>query len=135
MRTLMFSVAACIVAAATVGLPAAAAELATQKSSERGVTVAVTPLELSSSTKTWDFKIVLDTHSQDLSDDLLKTAVLQDGTGGKHVPVAWEGAPPGGHHREGVLRFKSVTPQPAAIELRISRPGEPGPRSFTWQLR
>jgi len=115
--------------------PAASAELATQKSSERGVTVAVTPQELFSNARTWDFKIALDTHSEDLSDDLLKTAVLLDGTGTQHGPVAWDGTAPGGHHCEGVLRFKPVTPQPAAIELRIARPGEPGPRSFRWQLK
>jgi len=121
--------------AVSAAFPAASAELATQKSSERGVTVAVTPQDLSSNAKTWEFKIVLDTHSGDLSDDLLKTAVLLDGTGTRHVPVAWDGAAPGGHHREGVLRFKAVSPQPQAIELRIARPGEPGPRLFRWQLR
>jgi len=128
-------IAATYFLAAAVAFPAAAAELGTQKSSEAGVTVAVTPQDLSSNTKTWDFRIVLDTHSGDLSDDLLKTVVLLDGTGTRHAPVAWEGAAPGGHHREGVLRFKPVTPQPAAIELRITRPGEPGSRSFNWQLR
>jgi len=121
--------------AVATAFPVASAELATQKSSERGVTVAATPQDLSSNAKTWDFKIVLDTHSGDLSDDLLKTAVLLDGTGTQHVPVAWDGAAPGGHHREGVLRFKAVSPQPQAIELRIARPGESGPRSFRWQLR
>ena len=121
--------------AVSAAFPVASAELAAQKSSERGVTVAATPQDLSSNAKTWDFKIVLDTHSGDLSDDLLKTAVLLDGTGTQHVPVAWDGAAPGGHHREGVLRFKAVSPQPQAIELRIARPGESGPRSFRWQLR
>ena len=114
---------------------ALAAELAVQKNSSGGVTVAVTPQNLAAGARSWDFKVVLDTHSQDLSDDLLKTAVLLDGTGAKHAPVAWDGAGPGGHHREGVLRFKPVTPQPAAIELSITRPGEPGPRSFRWQLQ
>ena len=121
--------------AVSAAFPVASAELAAQKSSERGVTVAATPQDLSSNAKTWDFKIVLDTHSGDLSDDLLKTAVLLDGTGTQHVPVAWDGAAPGGHHREGVLRFMAVSPQPQAIELRIARPGESGPRSFRWQLR
>lgn len=56
-------------------------------------------------------------------------------TGGEHIPVAWDGAAPGGHHREGILRFKPVTPQPAAIELRITRSGETSPRSFRWRLQ
>lgn len=134
MRSLKRISLACLLAAAIV-FPAAAAELATQKSSARGVTVAVTPQNLSGNARTWDFKVVLDTHSQDLSDDLVKTAVLLDGTGGKYAPVAWDGAAPGGHHREGVLRFKPLAAQPQAIELQIMRPGEPAPRLFRWQLK
>jgi hypothetical protein len=134
MRSLKSTVAAYLVVV-VAALPAVAAELAAQKSSDRGVTVVVTPMELSAEAKTWDFKIVLDTHSADLNDDLMKSALLLDGAGGQHVPIAWDGAPPGGHHREGVLRFKPVTPRPAAIELRITRPGEPSPRSFRWQLK
>jgi hypothetical protein len=134
MRILKQTMAACLLAAA-VAFPATAAELGTQKSSDRGVTVDVTPQNLSGGAKTWDFKIVLDTHSADLSDDLVKSAVLLDGTGAQHAPVGWDGAAPGGHHREGILRFKPVTPQPVAIELRITRPGETSPRSFRWQLQ
>lgn len=134
MHSLKLTAITCFLAAA-VAFHAAAAELATQKSTDRGVTVAVTPQDLSGNAKTWDFKIVLDTHSGDLSDDLLKIAVLLDGTGTRYAPVAWDGAAPGGHHREGVLRFKAVSPQPQAIELRIARPGEPGPRSFRWQFK
>jgi hypothetical protein len=126
------TIAALIISAAA--FPAAAAELATQKSSDRGVTVAVTPQNISGDARTWDFKIVLDTHSQDLSDDLTKSAVLLDGAGAQLAPVGWDGAAPGGHHREGVLRFKPVKPKPQSIELQISRVGESTPRSFRWQL-
>ena len=106
-----------------------------QRSSAGGVTVVVTPQNLTAGAKSWDFKIALDTHSADLNDDLVKSAVLLDETGGKYTPTGWDGAAPGGHHREGILRFKPVTPQPVAIELRISRSGEANPRSFRWQLR
>jgi hypothetical protein len=134
MHNLKSTVAACLLVAAAT-LPAPAAELAAQKSSDRGVTVAVTPQDLSADAKTWDFKIVLDTHSQDLSDDLVKSALLLDNSGGKYRPVKWDGPGPGGHHREGVLRFTPVTPPPATIELRITRPGESAPRSFRWRLQ
>jgi hypothetical protein len=112
-----------------------AAELADQRSSAGGVTVAVTPQNLAASAKSWDFKVVLDTHAGDLNDDLVKTATLLDGKGGRYVPIQWEGAGPGGHHREGVLKFKPVSPTPAAIELQIKRVGEANPRSFRWQLK
>ena len=134
MRSLKRVALACLLAAATV-LPAAAAELGAQKSSAGGVTVAVTPQNLAASAKSWDFKVVLDTHSGELNDDLVKSATLFDDKGGRHVPLKWDGAGPGSHHREGVLRFNPISPQPQSIELRIQRPGESAPRSFRWQLK
>lgn len=92
-------------------------------------------MDLSAGAKTWDFKFVLDTHSQDLNDDLTKSAVLLDPSANSYLPVAWEGAGPGAHHREGVLRFKPIVPRPASIELRIQRVGETMPRSFRWPLQ
>ena len=113
----------------------AASHLAAQTSSARGVTVKVTPQNVAGDAKTWDFAVVLDTHSGDLSDDLVKSSLLLDGAGGKYSPIAWDGAAPGGHHREGVLRFKPVSPQQKSIELQITRAGEDAPRSFRWQLK
>jgi hypothetical protein len=113
----------------------AAAQLATKKDTANGVTVAVTPANLAAGAKTWDFSIVLDTHSQDLSDDLAQSAVLLDDRGNRFKPLAWDGAGPGGHHRKGVLKFNAVEPQPQALELRITRPGEAKPRVFRWSLR
>ena len=101
----------------------AAAQLAPQKTSQGGVTVVVTPAELGAGAKEWTFKVVLDTHSQELSDDLVRTAVLIDGAGREAKPLAWEGAGPGGHHRQGLLRFATIQPSPQAIELRILRAG------------
>jgi hypothetical protein len=112
-----------------------AAELAVQRSSAGGVTVAITPQNLGAGAKSWDFKVVLDTHSGSLDDDLIRSAVLLDGKSGRHVPVKWEGAGPGGHHREGTLTFTAISPRPEAIELRIQRPGEPKPRVFNWRLK
>jgi len=134
MRSLISALVAFLFAA-TAASPAGAAELATQKSADRGVTVEVTPSNLSAGAGTWDFKVVLDTHAGELNDDLVKTAALLDDKGRRHVPVQWEGAGPGGHHREGVLKFKPVSPAPAAIELQIRRAGEADPRSFRWKLQ
>jgi hypothetical protein len=111
-----------------------AAELTAQRSSSGGVTVAVTPQNLAASAKSWDFKVALDTHSGELNDDLVKAATLIDEKGGRHVPVKWEGAGPGGHHREGTLRFNAIAPRPESVELQIQRPSESKPRSFRWQL-
>lgn len=112
-----------------------AAELAPRSSNAAGVKVVVTPKRIAADAATWEFAVELDTHSQDLSDDLLKTAVLVDAQGGRHAPLAWEGSPPGGHHRSGVLRFKGLGALPEAIELQILRSGETKPRSFSWKLK
>lgn len=112
----------------------AAAQLAAQKNTAGGVTIAVTPAKLVAGAKTWDFSIVLDTHTQDLSDDLAGSAVLVDDRGNEFKALAWDGAAPGGHHRSGVLKFNAIEPRPQALELRISRPGEAKPRTFRWRL-
>ncbi len=112
-----------------------AAELGVQRSSAGGVTVAITPQNLAASAKRWDFKVVLDTHSGELNDDLMKSSLLLDGAGGQYAPLAGDGAPPGGHHREGVLQFKLISPAPQAIELQIKRNGETAPRLFRWKLK
>jgi hypothetical protein len=113
----------------------AAAQLATQKMVANGVTIAVTPANLVQGAKSWDFTIVFDTHTQDLSDDPAQSAVLLDGKGNEFKPSAWDGAGPGGHHRQGVLKFNAITPQPESVELRIVRPGEAAPCVFRWQLK
>ena len=110
-----------------------AENLAQQSSSDRGVTVRVKPIDVASTAGTWSFDIVLETHSQELSDDLMRVATLNGGSGARS-PTAWEGDPPGGHHRKGVLRFAPIKPAPDAVELRIQRPGENAPRSFRWRL-
>lgn len=121
-------------AVATFGASATAAPpLALQTTSASGVTVKVTPLSLSD--KSWEFEIVFDTHSQELKDDLMKTAVLVAEGGATTAPVEWKGDPAGGHHRKGVLRFNALTPAPAAVKLQIQRSGEPSPRVFRWSLR
>lgn len=128
MRLVLFAFAAALVALN------ASAQLATQRNSGNGVTIAVTPGNLSANAEVWDFAVVLDTHSQDLSDDLVESAVLLDGKGRERRPLAWEGAGPGGHHRKGILKFGALVPRPQAVELRISRQGEPRPRAFRWPM-
>lgn len=107
---------------------------ATQSSNERGVTVKVTAKSIGSPGSQWEFAVVLETHSVELSDDLTASATLSTDDGRVFKPTGWLGAPPGGHHREGVLVFDVTQPRPGAIELRIDRPGESAPRSFRWRL-
>jgi hypothetical protein len=112
-----------------------AAQIAAQKDSANGVIVAVTASNFAPDANVWDFAVALDTHSQDLTDDLAKGAVLVDDKGNEFKALGWEGAAPGGHHRSGVLKFSAVVPRPQAVELRINRPGEARARVFRWELK
>lgn len=146
MRTRLTSIRVCLSGALLVALAATAAAplmamaqasasaLATQTSTARGVSIKVTPQSPGAHDGRWEFSIVLDTHSADLSDDLTRSAALTTGDGRSFKPLRWTGAAPGGHHRAGVLAFEVPAPPPAALELQIVRAGESAPRTFRWQL-
>lgn len=99
-----------------------------------GVTVKATPPPALEGLPEWAFVISLDTHSQDLDDDLVTTTVLiADGVELK--PLRWTGQAPAGHHREGVLVFPNPGSQPIEMELRMQRAGEALPRVLHWDLK
>lgn len=110
------------------------AQVITQRTIVHGVSVAVTAGNLSAEASVWDFAVVLDAPRRNLTDDLVANAVLVDPAGRQYKPLIWEGAPPAGNHRAGVLKFLAVKPRPQWVELRITRPGEKKPRSFSWLL-
>ena len=122
---------ACLLA--LLGTSVTAAPLAMQSSTVSGVTIKATPTAVTG--ERWSFEIELETHSGDLSDDLVKSASLAADDGAALSPLDWRGDPPGGHHRKGTLEFRAVGPPSAHIELKILRAGEPAPRVFGWQLR
>jgi hypothetical protein len=107
-------------------------KLPPRTSSQAGVTVKVQPRAVTA--QALEFDVTLDTHTQELHDDLAKSAVLV-ADGKEHAPKGWKGAPAGGHHRKGVLTFGPIAPAPAQMELRIQRAGEASPRTFRWQLQ
>lgn len=112
-----------------------AAELdpAAQTNDERGVKVTVSPKKFLGRA-TWDFEVTLETHTQPLNDDLAKSSVLL-AEGKQYLPLGWEGAPAGGHHRKGLLHFKAIVPQPKSMELQIRLLADPSPRSFKWLMK
>jgi hypothetical protein len=110
---------------------AAAQPLAPQSSSAEGVTVKATPR--ASPNGGLEFEIAFDTHTKELTDDLVKTASLKV-DGNRLAPAGWQGDPPGGHHRKGVLRFDTGA-SAQVLELTIARVGESKPRVFRWKLK
>ena len=67
----------------------------------------VTPLDLTASTNTLVFDIVLSTHSIDLSMDLAPLSTLATDTGVTLTATTWD-APRGGHHVAGKLIFPVI---------------------------
>lgn len=80
-------------------------------------------------------EITMNTHSVELADEMTKVSILRDDSGNEYKPTAWEGAGPGGHHRERKLKFAAMTTQPKYIELVIKDLAKVAERSFRWELR
>lgn len=107
----------------------ASSGLATRTFSAGAVEVTVEPLAVDASGAI--FRVALDTHSSELSADLAKTSALEIG-GRAWGGATWTGDGPGGHHRQGELRFQ--TAGPAAGDVRLTIGGLPAPVVATWSL-
>ncbi|MBI3994560.1 MAG: hypothetical protein HY349_01155 [Nitrospirae bacterium] len=108
--------------------------LSPQFNKEGGVIVKVTPRPPAPGAETWEFEVVFDTHTVALAGDPARFSALVDAQGRTHSPLPWEGDPPGGHHRKGVLRFKPPPMRDGMIELRIDGVGGVPTRAFRWRL-
>lgn len=105
-----------------------------QMSNEGGVTVRVTPGRFAPEAATWDFEVVFETHTVPLTGDPAQFTALLDPQGRAHAALRWDGAPPGGHHRKGVLRFEPLRPVPASVTLKMRGVGGVPERVFTWPV-
>lgn len=93
------------------------------------VTVKVQPRQLDADGAV--LKVSFDTHSVDLDQDLARQARLT--VGDTTWPVAsWSGDGPGGHHREGELRFTAAGTAKGTATLSID--GLPEAVTATWDL-
>lgn len=104
------------------------------KKDETGsVTVSVTP-KFTPESSEWDFALTLQTHSVELSMDILESVVLLDADGSEGKPLSWDGDPPEGHHRTGTLRFAALDPVPDTIVLRVKDIAGVPVREFVWEF-
>lgn len=119
---------------AVIAIPASNAtglQLTSRTSNVAGVKLTVTPQAPAGSATSWKFEVTLETHIHPLDEDLTRSAtLLVDGQ--THLPLKWEGAAPGGHHRKGTLDFGPLAERIDSLELRIQLDGEPAARSFLW---
>ncbi len=130
---LVLGVMALCAAPPSVTQLSAATPLAPRISDAGGVRVTVTPKAMEPGATVWEFELVMDTHTSPLNDDLARAAVLVDDSGREHAALAWQGDPPGGHHRKGILRFAAPAERTKVVELQISGVGGPGKRMFRWE--
>ncbi|TSC81764.1 MAG: hypothetical protein G01um101420_869 [Parcubacteria group bacterium Gr01-1014_20] len=105
-------------------------------SSDGGVEIIVRPTNLSSGSPTWSFEVSLSTHSVELSEDMVAVSKLVLDSGETLNPLAWEGDPPGGHHRGGILTFAAApTTLPLSVTLKILKIGGVPEREFKWNIK
>jgi hypothetical protein len=117
-------------AMSSVGTATANARRLPTRTIEAGeVTVELTPTRVDEDVAI--VEIVLDTHSTELDMNLRRASSLTVDR------VTWpttryRGDGPGGHHREGTLRFRAAGPPDGELELRVR--GLPERIVATWQL-
>lgn len=114
--------------------PAQTKSLPVRESNEGQVKVSVTPESLSKTAETWRFAVQFNTHVTPITQDMVAVTSLSDGKDFGEKPTTWQGDPPGGHHRKGVLVFKPIEPMPAKITLHIRQVGGVADRTFSWNL-
>lgn len=113
---------------------AEAFELPEKLNKENRVSIKVKPLDFDYG-KPVKFAVSIDTHSGSLKFDLTRISVLEDDKGNVYRPTGWEGSPPGGHHRSGILSFPRVGTGTGSIKLTIRNVYGVPERVFEWALQ
>ncbi|MBI2624359.1 hypothetical protein HYW67_02590 [Candidatus Parcubacteria bacterium] len=115
-------------------VPLGTTALPAREDTAGGVAITISPQNVALDAPEWEFLVTLDTHSGELAEDLVQAARLVDDQGNEYRPIDWTGDPPGGHHREGSLKFKAFAPRPKIIVLILRKVGGVAERRFTWVL-
>lgn len=113
--------------------PTTATAYETKESESGNVTITVTPRNLTSKMPP-QFDVAFETHSVELDFDVSGLAVLTDESGQSFGTAAWDGSPPGGHHRKGTLTFSQSLPAIKTISLTFTNVAGIPTRTFTWEV-
>jgi hypothetical protein len=116
-----------------VTLAADASAYKAKSNKKNSVRVDVRPVQLLPG-KPAKFEIRMNTHSGDLSQDLIAVCLLKDSSGREYRPINWNGSPPGGHHRSGVLEFSELAEGAESITLVIREVANVPERVFNWSV-
>jgi hypothetical protein len=121
---------ALVVPAGTASASGSERRLPTKTAEVNEITVEVSPRRVDDRGAV--ISVILDTHSGDLEIDLEQQSTLT--VGGEAWPaVSYRGDGPGGHHREGTLRFDSGGPATGSVRLVIKGLGSTV--KFSWRLK
>ena len=116
-----------------INLAVDASAYKTKSNKENRVRVDVRPVQLIAG-KPAKFEIRMNTHSGDLSQNLVAVCTLKDSKGREYQPINWDGSPPGGHHRSGVLEFSELAEGAETITLVIREVANVPERVFNWTV-
>ncbi len=97
------------------------------------VTVEVLPLTLKAGAPS-EFEIAMNTHSVDLSADMLKAVVLIDDAGKEYTATKWDGPTGGGHHRSGRILFPALSASAKSVTVVVKGIAKVPERKFQWDL-
>ena len=131
-RKVSTKLAGVLIVFAAIILAAGAWGYERQSNNTNSVRVDVTPVQLNSG-KPVKFEIRLNTHSVDLNFDLSAVALLKDNQGHEYRPTGWNGSPPGGHHRKGVLEFPAIDSGTKSVTLYLRDIAGVSERTFEWK--
>ena len=138
-RMILIALAAVVAAVAGVALvargdrddtsPARASGLEAKTVIAGDITVQLEPHHIDATGA--EFRVALDTHSEELEMDLVAGArLVVDGT--DWPAIAWNGDGPSGHHRQGRLRFDAAGAATGPVELSLR--GFAAPVAAQWSL-
>lgn len=104
----------------------------TRTNEEGEVTVEITPALLQEHENA-EFDVSFNTHTRDLSMDMLKITTLTDSAGKMFTPLSWDGPAEGGHHISGKLIFPPLADPDAGFTLTLRNIGDIPERTFEWK--
>ena len=117
-----------------VNLAIDASAYKTKSNKKNSVRVDVRPVQLLPG-KPAKFEIRMNTHSVDLSYDMVAVSTLKDNQGREYRPINWEGSSDESHHRQGILEFPKLETNTASITLVIRKIAEVPERIFEWSVK
>jgi len=129
----IFALNVLVIAALALGLALDAGAYEMKSNNENRVRIDVQPVQLAAG-RPMKFEVRMNTHSADLGQDMAAVSTLKDNNGREYKATAWQGSPPGGHHRKGVLEFPDLADNSESITLVIRGIDNVPERIFNWRI-